>query len=129
MWRVIAVAGAALMPVSLSLDWYSVPAGLFTEESFSLTGWAAFESTDALMMLAGASTLLLVIMAPRHVGRALMIVGAVVTVFVVEQVVERPNLFGLPLPAPSLEIGAWLGLLGALLILAAGTITARHPVR
>jgi len=129
-WRVIAVAGAALLPISLSRDWYTVPAGVFTEESIPLGGWAVFESTDALLVLAAAATLMLVVAAPRDAGRALAVVGGVATGFVVVQVVERPNVYGLPVPAPSLELGAWLGLLGTLLILVAGVLAMlRAPVR
>jgi hypothetical protein len=128
-WRVVAVAGAVLMPVSLSLDWYSVPAGLVTEESFSLGGWDSFESTDALMVLAAAAALVLVFTAPPYAGRALLVVGGIATGFVAVQIVDRPNLYGLPLPTPSLEIGAWLGLLGTLLILAAGALRSASGPR
>ena len=120
--RLLAVAGAVLMPISLFLDWYAVKAGATGDNArIELKGWDAFESTDAVMVLASLATLALVLTAPRMAARALMLVGALVTGFVLVQLIDRPAvLLFVDRSDISLEIGAWLGLGGALAILAAG---------
>ena len=93
-----------------------------------LEGWAVFESTDAVLTLAAAATLLLVVTAPPHVGRALVVVGAIATGVVAVALVDKPNFFGLPyVPGLSTKMGAWLALLEALLILTAGALEFREP--
>jgi hypothetical protein len=75
------------------------------------------------MVLAAITTLLLVATAPTYAGRAVLMVGAAATGVVAVAVADKPNFFALPyVPGLSTEIGAWLGLLGALLVLAAGTL-------
>jgi hypothetical protein len=111
------------MPASLFLDWYEVEPGIFANEGFSLEGWDVFESTDAVLTLAAVATLLLVFKVPLHVGRALMLVGAIATGVVAVALADKPNFFGLPyVPGLSMEMGAWLALLGAVLVLAAGAL-------
>ncbi len=119
----MALAGAVLMPVSLFLDWYTVT----TEDSrFTFDGWDVFESTDALMMLVGVATLALVVFRPRFAGRALLLAGALTSGWILVQVIDRPAALGFfGRSDVSLELGAWLGLLGALLILAAGGLSHR----
>jgi hypothetical protein len=120
MWRFPALAGAVLMPASLFLDWYGIPADVFGRE-VSPKGWDLFESTDALLVLAAVATLGLLIKAPPWVGGALTIVGAIATGAVAIELVDKPSLFALPsIPGMSIEVGAWVGLLGAVLITAAG---------
>jgi hypothetical protein len=121
-WRLPALAGAALMPGSLFLDWYKVPPRIFADTGFSLDGWQVFESTDAVMVLAAVATIFLVATVPPYVGRALISAGVIATGFVAVAVVDKPNFFALPSLPVSREIGAWLGLLGAVLILAAGVL-------
>ena len=121
MWRFPALAGAILMPTSLFLDWYGIPPNVFGREIQSLKGWDIFESTDALMVLVAVATLVLLIKAPPRVGGALTIVGAFATGAVAIELLDKPSLFALPsIPGMSIEVGAWVGLLGAVLILAAG---------
>ena len=121
MWRFPALAGTILMPTSLFLDWYGVPPNVFGREIQSLKGWDIFESTDALMVLVAVATLVLLLKAPPRVGGALTIVGAFATGAVAIQLLDKPSLFALPsIPGMSIEVGAWVGLLGAVLILAAG---------
>jgi hypothetical protein len=109
------------MPASLFLDWFEIPPSIFGREIVSLKGWDIFESTDAVMVLAAVATLLLLVKPPPRVGRSLTIVGAIATGAVAEQLFDKPSLFGLPsIPGMSIEAGAWLGLLGAVLVLAAG---------
>jgi hypothetical protein len=125
MWRFPAFAGAVLMPASLFLDWYGIPPNVFGREIQSLKGWDIFESTDSLMVLAAVATLVLLIKAPPRVGGALTIVGAIATEAVAIELFDKPSLFALPsIPGMSIEVGAWLGLLGALLILAAGVLSS-----
>jgi hypothetical protein len=111
------------MPASLFLDWYEVDPGIFADRGFTLEGWDVFESTDAVMTLAAVATLLLVVTVPPHVGRILMVVGAIATCVVAVALADKPNFFGLPyVPGLSMKMGAWVGLLGALLVLTAGAL-------
>jgi hypothetical protein len=61
---------------------------------------------------------------------ALIATGAFVTGLIVVQMVDEPSpsiLFNVAPPGVSVEIGAWVGLLGALLIAIAG-VMRRAPV-
>lgn len=117
----LAVAGAALMPVSLFLDWYEVDTG---DGTIAIDGWDVFESTDALMALAAIVTVALVVRRPPFAGRALLVVGALTTGWIVVQMVDRPGALGFTGRADlSLQIGAWAGLFGALLIVVAGVVS------
>jgi fructose-specific phosphotransferase system IIC component len=120
------------MPASLFLDWYKVGPGVFADTGFSFSGWDVFESTDAVMVLAALATLFLVAKSHSQVGRILMFIGAIATGFVAVAIADKPNFFALPqVPLLSTEIGAWLGLLGALLVLLAGVLssTTAHLTR
>jgi hypothetical protein len=123
----IASAGAVLMPVSLFLHWYEVPEGATGDNArFTVQGWDAFESTDALMVVAAVVTLVLVVTAGGRLGKSLILIGAPTTAFIAVQLVDRPATLGfLDRSHLSLEVGAWLGLSGALLIVAAGVLAAR----
>jgi hypothetical protein len=117
----LGLAGAVLMPVGLSLDWYELNTG---DSLLKLDGWDVFESTDALMVLASIATVALVVTWPAYVGPALMMVGAFTTGFIAVQLIDRPGILGFAADSElSIEIGAWLGLLGALLIVAAGWVS------
>jgi hypothetical protein len=117
----LGLAGAVLMPIGLSLDWYELNTG---DSLFKLDGWDVFESTDALMVLASIATVALVVIWPAYVGRALMMLGAFTTGFIAVQLIDRPGILGFAADSEvSIEIGAWLGLLGALLIVAAGWVS------
>lgn len=109
------------MPVSLFLKWYEIPRFFFGDEITSVRGWDIFESTDAVMVLSAMATIFLVVKAKTMAGAWISIVGAVATVAVVVELLNKPTLFALPgIPGMTIQIGAWLGLLGALLVLAAG---------
>jgi hypothetical protein len=134
----IALAGAALMVVSLFLDWYAVKEGATGDNAtIKLHGWNVFEATDAMMVLAALATLALVVLRPRGVALALLAVGALMAGWIAVQLVDRPAVLGFfDRSDLSLQVGAWLGLLGALLVLAAGaalrigsTRIARSPTR
>jgi hypothetical protein len=122
MWRAPAVVGAVLMPVSLFLTWYDIPENVFGGGLVSFEGWEIFEFTDAVMVLAAAVTLFLLLKAPTA-GTSLVAVGAIATGSVAVELVNKPTLFALPyIPGMTIEAGAWLGLLGALLVLASGCL-------
>jgi Tol biopolymer transport system component len=121
--RLLALVGAVLMPASLFLDWYEVEAHVFTPIGFKLEGWDVFESTDAVLVLAAIAVMLLLVRNPPYVSRALMMVGALATAFVVVQLVDKPAILGFDdVPGMALEIGAWLGLSGALITVASGAL-------
>ena len=119
----LALAGAVLMPISLSLDWYEVNTG---DSLFQVDGWQVFETTDTVMVLASIATLVLLVTWPAYVGRALMVIGAFITGFIAVQLIDRPGLLGFADDSMlSIQIGPWLGLGGALLIVAAGASALR----
>ena len=128
--RLLAVAGAVLMPVSLFLDWYTVDTG---DTTFSSQGWDVFETTDAFMLLAGIAVLALIVTRSPNVARMLMIVGAFMTGLIAVQLIDRPGILGFADgPGLTIEVGAWLGLLGAALVLVAGAVASlghRAPIR
>ena len=115
----LALAGAILMPVSLSLDWYTVNTG---DSTFVLKGWDVFELVDALMVLVAGAVLLLFVARPPYLGRALMVLGAFIGGVIVVQLIDRPSLLYFA-GDTSIEIGAWLGLLGSALLVAAGALS------
>ena len=119
--RLLALAGAVLMPVSLFLHWYEINTG---DSTFTSKGWDVFESTDTLMVMVSLATLVVVVLSPRHAGRALLVLGAFMSGWIVVQLIDRPAVIGYFDPGLSVQIGAWLGLLGALLILAAGALSS-----
>jgi hypothetical protein len=109
------------MPASLFLDWYEVGAGAFTEIKFTVDGWDAFEATDVLMVVTAVAAASAAIAAPRYAGVALMLLGGLAAAVIGVQLIDKPAILGLfDVPGVSPRIGAWLGLLGALLILTSG---------
>ncbi len=122
----VSLVGAVLMPVSLFLDWYEVSEGATGDNAkISLKGWDSFESTDTVMVLAALAVLILVVLGPPYVARAVMIVGALATGFVAVQLVDQPAILGFVDRADlSLKIGAYLGLLGGLLVVAGGALSS-----
>ena len=122
----MALAGSALLPVSLFLDWYAVPerAGGRDFGSFALDGWDAFEATDTLMVLVAVTVLALVVLRPGFATRVWLLVGALTAGWLIVQLVDGPPTLGfLERSEFSLDVGAWLGLLGALLIAGAGALS------
>ena len=115
------------MPVSLFLHWYEIARNAYGEnDEFSIKGWDALESTDALMVTAALAAVALVIAAPRYAGRALLLIGAATAGFIAVQLIDGPAVIGfIGRSKVSLELGAWLGLMGAVLLVAAGAIDVR----
>jgi hypothetical protein len=122
----LSLAGAALMPISLFLDWYEVDEGATGDNAkIALKGWDSFESTDTVLVLAAIAVLALVLWSPPYVARAVMIVGALATGFIVVQLVDSPVILGfVDRSDVSLKIGAYLGLLGAVLVVVGGAISS-----
>lgn len=106
------VAGAALLlVVALFLDW-------FGDGGVALTAWEAFEVIDLLLLAAAGAA-----MAASFGGldsRVLLGAAAIAVVLVASQLIQPP-------PAgqgADREIGAWLGLVGALGLLAGAALAA-----
>jgi hypothetical protein len=128
----MALAGAVLMPASLFLDWYAVRAGAHGEDfgGYALDGWDAFESTDALLVLVALSAAALIVLRPTFAGRAWLLGGTLTAGWIVVQLVDAAGLrMFLHRSDLSLRIGAWLGLLGALLIAGAGALSGSRSAR
>jgi amino acid transporter len=115
----IAVGGAVLLVVSLFLDWYE-----------SLTGWTVFEIVDLVLVGLAVWTILSlagafgIVKATSNPVAAL--IGAVVTlVIVVTQVINDP-----PAVAggggPAKDIGIWLALGGAGLMVVGAVLATTH---
>jgi hypothetical protein len=107
--HLIAAVGALALFVSLFLDWY--------EPGYS--AWTVFELIDLLLAVIAALTLLAAAEdflrrpnPPLSAGRWLPVLGAGALLLVVVSIVNNP-------PAvvdASEEVGAWIGLAGAILI-------------
>jgi hypothetical protein len=117
--QLMVMVGAAALLVSLFIDWYEP----------GLTGWEAFEIGDIL--LAGLAIAALAVALPMKLPggptaqralteqRSLPWIGFAALVFVCVTLVNDP-------PAARdrpLELGAWLGLIGALLIAGGGLLS------
>jgi peptidoglycan/LPS O-acetylase OafA/YrhL len=111
--ELIALAGAICLIVALTRRWYETPGG-------SLDAWATFGVAVALLMLAAAGALVLVLATVTERTTAIPVAAAVWstlfgligTVAAVVRLLERPH------HATALCAGAWLGLAGALAVLA-----------
>jgi hypothetical protein len=124
--RLLARAGAVSMPASLFLHWYEVAPGIFRDSGFTVRGWDVFEWTDAVLVLAGIAVLLLVVMNPPYASRGVLMLGALATTSIAIQIVDKPAVLGLfDTPGLSVDIGAWVGLAGAVAIVAAGAASSR----
>ncbi len=108
----LAAVGAILVLVSLFLDWFEP----------GLTGWTVFEALDLLL---AAASLAVLAVAARSFGftvvdqRAGVAAATVAFVVVVSQLINHP-------PAATeadLEVGAWIALAGALLMLLGALIS------
>ena len=113
----IVLAGSGLLLVSLFLDWYE-PA---------TDAWTAFEMLDLVLVglvigaFAAAGPALLRARWPAH-GRALPAIGAAAALIVLTQVVNPPP--AIPGDAGP-RIGAWLALVGALIMACGGVLANR----
>jgi len=110
---VVAAAGAALLLVSLFLDWYG-------DDGEGLSAWTIFEVIDLLLagiaLLAISTFLSRADIEPRLPQVPLLLLGGAALVLTASQLIDEP-------PAVTagdfeLQTGAWLALAGAALLLA-----------
>ena len=147
MARILRLAGAIAVILSLWLPWYALhlPANLQTlidaragqlppsmadlargllaaiPRDLQVTGWEVFSGADvAMALLAGAVILLCCIAADRS---ASVLTGTALAILVLYHVIDRPGPTGFATP----EEGALLGLAGGVLVLL-GTWLDREPV-
>src|SRR5687768_11410108 len=116
---IAALSGAVLL-VSLFLPWY----GAGAEDA---SGWEALAVLDvALALVAGFGVGLLVITASQRVPAVPIALSAMVTlVGLVGLVLVLIRLADLPGGFDGRELGVWLGLLGAIGIVAGGAVAMR----
>jgi hypothetical protein len=113
--RVLGGVGAILVVVSLFLDWFEG----------DLTGWTAFEALD--LVLAALALVALAAVTRLYIGgrvseRHLPLAGGVMAVIVVAALINHP-----PAAAErSPDLGAWLALGGAALVIVGGLLCAAH---
>jgi hypothetical protein len=128
----LALTGAVLMPTSLFLHWYAIDreAGGREFDAYPLSGWEVFEATDTLLALAAIAVVVLLLVRPPFAGRVLLVLGALTCGWILVQLIDSPPALSLfDRSEYSLEIGAWLGLLGALLVAAGGALSYRQGDR
>jgi hypothetical protein len=137
---VLALAGAALLVISLFFDWYGYEATdvtvfgtgardlVFTADGFS--GWEAFELADVVLLLCALTTIAAVT-APRRLSSSVGLAAGVIAVLVVAvSLVNSPPIlqtsedFDLTITR---EVGGWLCLGGALAMLG-GAVLRRESV-
>jgi hypothetical protein len=121
------LAGVALL-VSLFLTWYTVvlPTGNPDAPALNLevTGWEAFAVIDILLALAAAVGIAVAVVTalrrtpalPVALGVIAVLAGALATLLVVIRILNQPG----PNEFVEVAIGAWLGLAGAMGLVAGG---------
>ena len=114
----VAAVGAVLLIVSLFLDWYE-----------GLTGFTIFEFLDLLLVLLALATIVSLaggmgLMKPA-VSPGLSLAVALFTVYVVVSQIlnDPPAVIG---PGPDKDIGIWLALSGAALMVAGAVLGYAH---
>lgn len=139
-------AAAVVMIVDLFLPWYDYQDGIFCSrsggcvggETLTVSAWQAFSVVDVILFLCALTALLAVAFQATQRSPALPIVsdvaatwaGFIATVFVVIKLIDAPalHLGGQSADILSVTYGAWIGLVGALGIAAAGWM-AMHDER
>lgn len=117
------------MPASLFFSWYHLKeqAGNRDFSAYSLSGWETFESTDTLMVLVAIAIAVIVVLRPRLSATLLLCLGALVSGWILIQLIDGPAALAFfDRSDYSLRAGAWLGLLGAFLTVAAGALLKRR---
>ena len=106
-------------------DWYHLDTG---DSHFQVSGWDAFEIVDLLLVGAAIATLIIGARGSRWpgatAGLSLLGLGAAIAAIVAVQMIDKPPLLSGGLEI-TLEIGAWMALAGALLVLVAGAFATR----
>ncbi len=125
----VAAGGGVLLLISLFLNWFGVSGNenLCGSGKVDCTGFQTFKILDILFVLAAFAPLILVWIVVRGhelswpPGEVTMIVGAVATTLILYNgIVDR---VGENRSFVSLEIGWYVGLLGALMIIGGGAIS------
>ena len=110
---VVAAAGAALLLVSLFLDWYG-------EDGEGFSAWTIFEVIDLLLaaiaLLAISTFLSRAEIEPRLPQAPLLLLGGAALVLTASQLINEPP--AVTFADLELQTGAWLALAGAALLLA-----------
>lgn len=135
----MALAGAALLWGSLTLVWFSHdltayllqqrPLETPTNAVVERTGWQSFRYTDialGTLSVLAAITVLFDWFAPRPDGRTTFTIFGVIGIGVVlNEMIWRPNFE--PTVTPHIEMGAWLALIGCVLIAWGGRVDPVQP--
>jgi hypothetical protein len=103
----LGVLGGVVVVVGLFLDWYG-----------DLTAWEAFELAD-VVLAAVAGVAIVTGLTGGLDGRALPWAGGALLAIVASQLIELPPAIG---GDPAIELGAWLALAGAGIVLAGGAL-------
>ncbi len=118
--ELLALAGSAALIVSLLEPWYESPIG-------NLDAWDTFGPAVALLLAALCASLAMVVSALTERSTALPVaiavwcvpLGLIAVISAVVRVLERPD------SATGLCIGAWLALVGAVLVLIGAWLALR----
>jgi hypothetical protein len=122
--ELLALAGAALIVVSLFERWYEGPAG-------TLDAWDTFGPAVVLLLLAAIAAIALFAVTVAERAPVIPVVvevstvplGLAAVIAAIVRVLERPD------GATSVCIGAWLGLAGAVAVLAGAWYAMRDEHR
>jgi hypothetical protein len=110
---VVAAAGAALLLVSLFLDWYG-------DDGEGFSAWTIFEVIDLLLAAIGLLAISTFVsragLEPRLPQAPLLLLGGAALVLTASQLIDEPP--AVALANFDLETGAWLALAGSALLLA-----------
>jgi peptidoglycan/LPS O-acetylase OafA/YrhL len=116
---VVASVGAVLLVVSLFLDWYE-----------TLTGWTVFEIVDLVLLSLALATIFSLLVGPRVMrqqispGLTLIITIATLAVVVTQVLNDPPAVAGAN--GPEQDVGIWLALGGAALMVAGALAATTH---
>jgi hypothetical protein len=121
--ELLAALGGLLVLISLFLEWYEPEAGAVFRGN-GITGWEAFEALDLVLAALAFAVIATGAQAFGTVGglgaRALLPLGALLVIIVVVQLASPPPVAW----GADVATGGWIGLGGALVVLAAGLLRA-----
>jgi hypothetical protein len=129
----IAGAGAVALLASMFLHWYGLDAALLGGVAAEATAWQAFGVLDIVLALLALVPLTLVFTQVTRSSPAIpvffsvmtVLAGALATLLILYRVVNQPG----PNEIVDVQVGAWLGLLAAVVITAGGWRSLRvEPV-
>jgi carbon starvation protein CstA len=129
----IAGAGAVALPASMFLHWYALDAALLGGVAAEATAWQAFGVLDIVLALLALVPLALVVAQATRMSPAIpvffsvmtVLAGALATLLILYRIVNQPG----PNEIVDVQLGAWLGLLAAVVVAAGGWRSLRmEPV-